>query len=47
MQPGDTLFSLSRQYYNSPDRWKDILHANRKTVDDPAKLKVGQTLTIP
>ncbi len=47
VQAGDTLFSLSRQYYNSPDRWKDILHANRKTVNKPAKLKVGQTLTIP
>ena len=47
VQPGDTLFSLSRQFYNSPDRWKDILAANSKTVDDPGKLKVGQTLTIP
>jgi LysM repeat protein len=47
VQPGDTLFSLSRQFYNSPDRWKDILQANSKTVDDPGKLKVGQTLTIP
>jgi LysM repeat protein len=47
VQPGDTLFSLSRQFYNSPDRWKDILEANNKTVEDPGKLKVGQTLTIP
>ncbi|MGI8435743.1 MAG: LysM peptidoglycan-binding domain-containing protein [Chthoniobacterales bacterium] len=47
VQPGDTLFSLSRLYYNSPDRWKDILKANRHAVEDPAKLKVGQTLTIP
>lgn len=47
VQPGDTLFSLSRQFYNSPDRWKDILEANSKSVDDPGKLKVGQTLTIP
>ncbi len=47
VQSGDTLFSLSRQYYNSPDRWKDILKANKKNIEDPAKLKVGQTLTIP
>ncbi len=47
VQGGDTLFSLSRKYYGSPDRWKDILQANRKAVDDPGKLKVGQTLTIP
>ena len=47
VQPGDTLFSLSRLYYNSPDRWKDILDANTSSIDDPGKLKVGQTLTIP
>ena len=47
VQPGDTLFSLSRLYYNSPDRWKDILDANEKSIDDPGKLKLGQTLMIP
>ena len=47
VQPGDTLFSLSRQFYDSPDRWKEILEANSKSINDPAKLKVGQTLTIP
>ncbi len=47
VQSGDTLFSVSRQYYNAPDRWKDILEANDKTIDDPGKLKVGQTLVIP
>ena len=47
VQTGDTLFSLSRMYYNSPDRWKDIRDANKKVVDDPGKLKVGQTLTSP
>ena len=47
VQPGDTLFSLSRLYYNSPHRWKDILEANTGTIDDPEKLKLGQTLTIP
>ena len=47
LQPGDTLFSLSRLYYNSPHRWKDILEANSQSIDDPEKLKLGQTLTIP
>jgi tetratricopeptide (TPR) repeat protein len=47
VQAGDTLFSLSRLYYNSPHRWKDILEANEKGIDDPEKLKLGQTLTIP
>jgi LysM repeat protein len=44
---GDTLFSLSRQYYGSANRWKDIRNANRKKLDSSGKLKEGQTLTIP
>ncbi len=47
VQPGDTLYSLSRKYYDSPERWKDIRAANSKSVDSAGKLKVGQTLTIP
>ena len=47
VQSGDTLFSLSRLYYNSPTKWKAILDANEKSIDDPGQLKVGQTLVIP
>jgi LysM repeat protein len=44
---GDTLASISRKFYKSSAHWKRILDANRKTVDDPENLKVGETLTIP
>lgn len=44
---GDTLASISRKFYKTSSRWKRILDANRKSVDDPENLKVGQTLTIP
>ncbi|HEY2615012.1 MAG TPA: LysM peptidoglycan-binding domain-containing protein [Chthoniobacterales bacterium] len=44
---GDTLASISRKFYKSSSRWKKIRDANRNVVDDPEKLKVGQTLTIP
>jgi LysM repeat protein len=47
VQSGDTLFSISRKFYKSPTRWKEILNANRKNIDDPKKLTVGQTLVIP
>src|SRR6266542_1724499 len=30
IQSGDTLFSISRKFYKSPKRWKEILNANRK-----------------
>ena len=47
VQSGDTLFSISRKFYKSPKRWKEILDANRKSIHDPKKLTVGQTLVIP
>lgn len=47
VQSGDTLFSISRKFYNSAHRWKEIRDANKNQVEDPAKLQPGQTLTIP
>jgi LysM repeat protein len=47
VQSGDTLFSISRKFYKSNKRWKEILDANRKSIRDPKKLTVGQTLVIP
>jgi len=47
VQSGDTLFSISRKFYKSPKRWKEILNANRNSIHDPKKLTVGQTLVIP
>jgi tetratricopeptide (TPR) repeat protein len=44
---GDTLASISRKFYKSPARWKEILDANKKSIHDPKKLTVGQTLVIP
>src|SRR5687767_13549198 len=44
---GDTLASISRKFYKSSSQWKKILAANRDVVDEPGKLKPGQTLTIP
>ena len=47
VKSGDTLFSISRKFYKSPKRWKEILEANRKNIRDPKKLTVGETLVIP
>jgi tetratricopeptide (TPR) repeat protein len=47
IESGDTLVSISRKFYKSPKRWKEILDANRKSIRDPKKLTVGQTLVIP
>jgi len=47
VQDGDTLASISRKFYKTSARWKEILDANKKGIDDPENLKVGQSLTIP
>jgi LysM repeat protein len=47
VREGDTLASISRKFYKSSGHWKKIRNANRSIVDDPGKLKPGQTLTIP
>jgi len=47
VQSGDTLFSISRKFYNSPKRWKAILEANKRNIRDAKDLTVGQTLVIP
>jgi LysM repeat protein len=47
VKPGDTLASISRKFYKTSARWKQILHANANKIDNPEKLKVGETLTIP
>ena len=47
VQHGDTLASISRKFYKTSTRWKQILDANRDVIDDPKKLIAGQTLVIP
>jgi nucleoid-associated protein YgaU len=47
VQRGDTLASISRRFYKTSARWKQILEANRDVIDNPKKLSAGQTLVIP
>jgi LysM repeat protein len=47
VKEGDTLASISRRFYKSSKRWRDILDANERKIDDPDNLKAGQTLKIP
>ena len=47
VQPGDTLASISRKFYKTKARAKDIQDANMNSVPNAAKLKTGQTLIIP
>lgn len=47
VKSGDTLASISRKFYKTSGRWKQILAANKEKIDNPENLKAGQTLTIP
>src|SRR5712691_10186955 len=47
VKEGDTLASISRKFYKTSKRWKDILDANTKRIEDPDNLKAGQSLNIP
>jgi LysM repeat protein len=47
VREGDTLASISRRFYKSSGRWKQIRDANKGVVDDPGKLKPGTILNIP
>lgn len=44
---GDTLYGLARMYYNDVARWKDIYEANRPSITDPNRIRIGQKLVIP
>jgi len=47
VESGDTLRSISRMFYNNPNRWQDIQDVNFGIVDGTVKLKVGMELQIP
>jgi LysM repeat protein len=47
VQPGDTFTSISRKFYQTPGRWKDILDANQNQIPNPDELKSGQTIILP
>ena len=47
VKEGDTLASISRKFYKTSKRWREIRDANERKIDDADNLKEGTTLTIP
>jgi LysM repeat protein len=47
VQSGDSLVSISRKFYQTTARWKDILDANQNQLSNPDELKPGQTIILP
>lgn len=44
---GESLASIARQYYGTPEAWRKILAANQKVIQDPSKIAPGTKLIIP
>ena len=47
VKTGDTLSSISRKVYGTPNKWREIYGANRDRMATPESLKPGQVLRIP
>lgn len=43
----DTLSSISRKFYGTPNKWQAIAAANADKISDPARLVVGTEIVIP
>jgi len=48
VRKGDTLQKISRKYYGTNKKWRDIYNVNREVLNNgPDKLQVGMKLVIP
>lgn len=47
VQSGDTLSSISKRFYGTEARWRDIYNANQDRMSSPNALKLGQELRLP
>ena len=47
VQKGDTLSKISKQFYGDAKNYMKIFNANKDSLSDPDKIKVGQVLKIP
>ena len=47
VREGDTLSSISYDYYGSANKWQKIFEANRETLKSPHTIIAGTKLIIP
>jgi nucleoid-associated protein YgaU len=47
VKPGDSLSKISKELYGNANDYMKIFDANRDVLNDPNKIKPGQTLKIP
>ncbi len=47
VQAGDTLFSISKRFYGTNARWRDIRDANRLIIPQDGRVRQGQEIKLP
>lgn len=47
VEPGETLYGISREFLGSGDRYLEVFDANRDVLDDPTVIPPGMVLRIP
>lgn len=47
VEKGETLSSISRHYYGTPNRWQEIYEANRDKMVNKNRIRPGSILVIP
>lgn len=47
VQSGDTLWKIAKKKYGKSSKWRKIYEANKSTMSDPNKLRVGQVIVLP
>jgi murein DD-endopeptidase MepM/ murein hydrolase activator NlpD len=47
VQPGDSLWRISKIFYGQGSKWQKIYEANKNIIDDPDKIYPNQNLIIP
>ncbi len=47
LRQGDTLWSVSKRFYGTGQRWRDLVSANPARFDDIHSIRVGTTILIP
>ncbi|MBI5574681.1 MAG: tetratricopeptide repeat protein [Elusimicrobia bacterium] len=47
IKKGDTLPNISERFYGDKSQWRKIYELNKDKLDNPYKLNVGQSLTLP
>jgi chromosome segregation ATPase len=47
LRAGESLSRVAKAFYGEPDRWKDIVAANKEKIPDPDMVKAGTIILIP